>query len=1210
MSELKKTYLLIQSNILKNDIREAIDSFNCNYNRIKDIKEFQNFIVSVISTLAHKLQGEFSATDQNQFATINTNDVIELSDICFGQLIATDIQPWQNSLYVIIRYLLFKNCVSEAVRFCDYLLKSSYPSCDIFKHLVQLFTHDIYKRCPVNDNLKKLNVILMWDTALKLIKCHTGKEIEYILHSLTTLVKNINGTILHEGKSMDLVLLDMTWESVLSTSVFRKKSDEDNMMKLYSMLIESIAAIMQNMMKCKQVQLHYLIKHVGLMIDVCSLNKMEKDSLTFLLQFFKFINNSIKNGLDSSIELRKMVSFIKKHEPNSVLENTLLHIVFKAVVATAIKLKNLWCDHLTTSSQEATLQTLTLLHYLIDFSKYSSLSKTCCKSKNCDLNEDSTTEMSLINIAFIVIRHIIPVNPTYLCSEEIFKWMELFNSVFLHVSKSSCSNKTSFVEFSLTSAYNLCINMISGEFFHTFLDFLDKLYSMFDPNGIDINLVARVAMLLSRYLYADNKVDDAFRCIAYWCGRTKTEIAAQQWVHLKCKEEKNNHVIDQTILKMIKEDSEVKRKWPEYNLSKDDCIEIMWLELKAHNNRNRLKQDTTVVLDLFDSLLSHKLPTELKSRVIIVTAYIILHSDSINGLKKVMTVLEDFTRVLELKTAMNKSKANLMIGNMYYAQFMCSLKNLQNQVCKELDSYTEERQEPGIEQQNSLHYPPMAWIVPLKIQPKLFSCLNQAVENWSKLEIKDINNEYDLQTLYASLREIGYVFKLHCDAKEVEVWKLLYDIASARKCDKYMFIALMELMKICETDVAEASILAKKLPSANNEYKLALATSFLNISEFSEAQKLLASIGNDDLKDNAILMAEYCFLKSRLSFETWKFDQTKALSVFIEAYSIAHNLVKRLDSFYEYLAMHFLLLNICSYLNLIYINTLRPAEARCFLKVQMNIVLKSVLTKRALNVFSMNCWNELVCCNFENFSCQLEHIMTLLDFKEDDADLKMQKLTIHNSPNVLNSPLSDYRCMPNPRPNRMASPSLKKLNNNNFQMSLVEFCNETINRSKPHEPVVMYSVIEACVLKAVYCSKSSQRDMAETYFKLAFKLIDLSSLQFNKNEVYNVLQTRQNIAAKYYYAEHMVLFNNENQSLNYVKKSKKNTVDSWISLYAEELDISLKLENIMGYVETKVIHSPIPVCRSLDFKTPARTRLRVKATPVVRKLRMKELNKD
>ncbi|XP_050527565.1 uncharacterized protein LOC126897756 isoform X2 [Daktulosphaira vitifoliae] len=1205
MGDLKKIYLMIQNNVLENDIREAIITFNHHYERVKDLKGFQNFTISVISTLAHKLQSELVITEKKQLRSVNVNDVIELSDCCFKILIESDIKPWQNSLYVIVRYLLSKNCITEAVYFSNYILKHTLPPCEIIKLLVQLLTHDIYKRCPIDDDLKKLNILLMWETVLNLVKYHTGKEMEYALHSLSSLVKNVNGPVKHEGRTIDLVLLEMTIETVLSSSVFRKTSNHDNMMNLYSLLIESITAVMHNMMKNKQIQVHFLIKHVELMIDVCCLNKTEKESLNFLILLFKLIHSSVKNGLDVNIELRKISTFIQKHNPESISPHSLLYYVFKAAVTTVAKLKNLWYDELMSHSREATSQMFQLIQNLILFSKNNPFCKTCCKSEKCNLNVDVTSLMSLINIVFIIIRHTVPVNPTYLCSEEIEMFMEIFFSLYTSVDKSKCSNKISFKEFSLTSAYNLCINLESGEFFKTFLNFLYKLNFMLDDNDIDAKLVARITVLLSRYLYTDNKFEDALKCTAYSCIRTKSEIAAQQWVHLKCKEEKNGRIVKHTILKMVEKDIEKSIKWPSLKLEKTDDIDIMWLELKAHNNRSRIKQDISTVLELFESLLSHKLSTEFKCRIIIATAYIILHSDNVKGLERVIEVIDDVTHTLEVDSAMNTNNMSLVIGNMYYAQFMCSLKHLQNLVCKELDSYIEERQEPGIEQQSSLYYQPMSWIVPLKIQPKLFNYLNLALKHWSNIKNFVIQDEYDLQTLFISLRETGYIYKLHCDSKEVEVWKLLHNIALMKKCDKYIFIALLEQVKIGLIDIKELEIVANKLPKMNIEYKLTLIISFLNFSNFNEAKILLDSINIDDFNNDIILTAEYYYIKSRYHFESLKFDPSKTLSVFIDAYNISHNLIKRLDSFSDYLVMHFILLNICSYLNLIYVNTFKPVEARCFLKVQMNIVLKSVLTKRALHVFSMNCWNELVSCNFENFNGQLEHLMTLLDFKEDDVDLKMQKLTIHDSPCTISSPLSDYRCVPNPRPNRIASPSLKRLNDSNFQMSLMDFCNDTLESNKSHDPTIAYSVIELCILKAVYCSKTSQKNMAENYFKLIFKLISFFTPKFNKNEVYNILKNRQVVTAKYYFAEHLIRHGNKNQSLNYLQKAKKNYIDPWISLSAGELDISFKMDTILSYCEPKVSHSPSSEMKLLkEFKTPAATKSRIKSTPTVRRLKM------
>lgn len=1213
MGELKQIYLLIQSDIVKDDVKEALDTFNIHYNKIRNIKGFQNFVVSVISTLAQTLQSKLASTDHKTLSDKKTNHVIQFADRCFKVLVFSELQPLQNSIYVIVRYLLLNNHISEAVHFSNYLLENSSPPCDMLKNLVQLFAHYIHKTCPIDDDLKKLNVILMWDAALNLVKRYTGKEIEYVLHSLTTIVKNINGLVLHEGRPMDLVILDMTLESVLSSSVFRKKSDQENMMNLYSMLIENITAVMQNMMRHKKMYVHFLIKHIELMIDVCCLNKIEKEALSFIISLFKLIDNSIKIGLDSSIELRKVITFFQKYEPSTILPNTMLNHVFKAAIITITKLKNVWYEKLIINSFETTSQMFTLLHRLVYLTKHSSISQRCCKSDNCDLNEDSTSEMSLINIVFIMIRHIIIKHDKSLNSEDVLKWMESFTSLFERVNKSNCSNKIPFIEFSLTSAYNLCIQTTSNDFTSLYSDFLENICLILDPQGIDPDLVARVTILLSRYLYNKNKNDEALRCIAYWCVRTRSELAAIQWVYLKCKEERNNRIVNQTIFKMFENNIELKKKWPEYSLKKSDYIEIMWLELKAHNYQHKIKQDTTTVLELFEELLSHELPRELKCRVIITTAYIILHSNNIHGLKTVIDALEDNIRKLELETAMKNKSMPLMLGNLYYANFMCLLKHLQNLVCKELDLYTEERLERGMEQQNTIQYEPMSWIVPLQIKPKLFNCLNLAVKNWSDLINDKIKNEYDVKILFRSLQEIAFIFKLHYDPQEVEVWQLLYKLASNKKCHKHIFIALSELMKIGDKDMLELEDLAKNLPKMAIDYKLALVTSLLNQSKYNDAQILLDNIDNSELNNNVLLMAECSYLKSRLCFESGKFHKNKCLCIFIEAYNFAHGLIKKLDSFYEYLAMHFVILSICSYLNLMYINTFKPVEARCFLKVQMNIVLKSVLTKRALNVFIMNCWNELMCCNFENAKSHLEHVMTLLDFKEDELDLKMKKLTVNHCTNNLLSPSSDYRCMPNSSMNKMASPSLKRLNNISAQLTLTEFCHSIITSNITHDPVIMYSVVETCIIKAVYCSKANQQSIAENYFNLVFKLMELTSPQFNKNEVYNVLTAKQSSLAKYCYAEHMVLFNDVSNSLDYIQKLKESCYDEWLSSNVNELYISLKINNILSLPSSNVIHSPIAESHKHEFKTPAVTKVRVATklrvkprfvTPTVRKLKM------
>lgn len=1213
MGELKQIYLLIQNDIIKDNVKEALDTFNIHYNKIKDIKGFQNFIVSVISTVAQKLQSELNSTNKKTQSEKNTIHIIQFLDCCFQMLVSPDLQLLQNSLYVIVRYLLSNNHVTEAVRFSNLLKDLSSPS-DILKHLVQLFTHAIHRTSPIDDDLKKINVILMWDAALNLVKCHSGKEIEYALCSLTILIKNINGLILHEGRSINLVILDMTLESVLSSSVFRKKSDNENMMNLYSMLIENIAAVMQNMMRHKQMHVHFLIKHIKLMIDVCCLNKTEKEALSFVISLFKFVDNSIRNGLDSNFELRKMITFVQKYEPTTVLPNTMLHHVFKATIIIVSKLKNLWFERLIINSPETIAQMFVLLEHLVHMSKHSKISQICCKSNNCDIIEDSTSEMSLINIVFIMIRHIIGKHDTFLNSEDVSKWMQLFTSLFQRVSKSNCSNKIPFIEFSLTSAYNLCIHTTSGKFTLLCLDFLENISLTLDPSGIDPELVARVTILLSRYLYNESKNDEAFRCIAYWCVYTRSELAAQQWVYFKCKEEKNNRVMNQTILEMYENDKDLKKKWPQYGLKKVDHTEIMWLELKAHNQQHKIKQDTTAVIELFKELIGHKLSRELKCQVIITTAHIILHSNSVNGLKVVIDILEDYIRKLEVETSMENKSMPLLLGNLFYANFMCLLKHLQNLVCKELDSYTDERLERGMEKLNSVQYEPMSWILPLKIKPKLFNCLNLAVNNWSASINDTIKDEYDVKILYRSLQEVAFIFKLHCDSREVEVWQLLYKLASIKNCHKYIFIALSELIKIGKTDIAQFDNVVKHLPTMTVDYKLTLITSLLNQSKFNDAQILLNDINSGELNNNVLLIANYSYLKSRMCFESGNFNHDKCLNVFFDAYNCAHSLIKRIDSFYEYLAMHFVILSICSYFNLICINILKPLEARCFLKVQMNIVLKSVLTKRALHVFLMSCWNELMCCNFESANGQLEHVMTLLNFKEDELDSKMQKLTVRHCSNVLSSPLSDYRCMSNSRINKMASPSLKRLNNNkSTQMSITEFCDDVITNNKVHDSIIIYSVIETCILKAVYCLKADQQKLAEYYFKLVFKLIKSSSPQFNKNEVYNYLACRQRSLAKYYYAEHLIISNNAAKSLDYIKKVKESCNDEWLLLNVNELCISLKFNNIQNYSCANVIHSPVAESSKYQFKTPAATKIPVNTksqviprfvTPAVRKLKM------
>jgi len=1215
MGELKQIYLLIQNDIVKDNVKEALDTFNIHYNNIKDIKGFQNFIVSVISAFAQKLQSKLTSTKEKPLSEKNTNHVIQFLDCCFQMLISHDLQLLQNSLYVIVRYLLMNNHVTEAVRFSNYLLKKLSPPSDILKHLVQLFAHTIHRISPIDDDLKKLNVILMWDAALNLVKSHTGKEIEYALCSLTTLIKNINGLILHEGRSIDLVILDMTLESVLSSSVFRKKSNHENMMNLYSMLIENIAAVMQNMMRRKQMHVHFLIKHIELMIDVCCLNKTEKEALSFVILLFKFIDNSIKNGLDSNFELRKMITFVQKYEPTTLLPNTILHHVFKATITTVSRLKNVWYEGLIINSPETVSQILVLLEHLVYLSKHSKISQICCKSNNCDLIEDSISEMSLINTVFIMMHHIIGKHDNFLNSENVSKWMQFFISLFERVSKSNCLNKISFVEFSLTSVYNLCIHSTSGKFSLLCLEFLESIYLMLDSSGIDQELVARVAILLSRYLYNENKNNEAFRCIAYWCVRTRSELAAQQWVYFKCKEEKNNRVINETILDMFEYDMDLKKKWPQFELKTSDRIEIMWLELRAHNYQHKIKQDTTSVIELFKTLIDHKLSRELKCQVIITTAHIILHSNSINDLKTVIDVLEDYICKLEVEISMNNKSIPLMLGNLYYANFMCLLKHLQNLVCKELDSCIDERLERGMEKQNTMQYEPMSWILPLKIKPKLFNCLNLAVDNWSTSINDTIKDEYDVKILYTSLQEVAFIFKLHCNPKEVEVWQLLYKLASNKKCQKHIFIALSELTKIGKTNIVEElDNVAKHLPKMIIDYKLTLVTSLLNQLKFNDAQILLNNIDSTELKNNVLLMADYYYLKSRLCFESGNFNHDKCLYTFFEAYNCAHSLIKRIDSFYEYLAMHFVILSICSYFNLICINIFKPVEARCFLKIQMNIVLKSVLTKRALNVFIMSCWNELMCCNFENANRQLEHVMTLLNFKEDEWDLKMQKLTICHQSNVLSSPSSDYRCLSNSRINKMASPSLKRLNNNtNTQMSITEFCEDTITNNRAHDPITIHSVIETCMLKAVYCSNANQENLAENYFKLVFKLLKLSSPQFNKNEVYNILTSKQNSLVKYHYAKHLAIFNNLTKSLDYIKKVKKVCHDEWLLLKVNELYFSLNFYSIQNYPSSNVIHSPVAESSKYLFKTPAATKIQVNArsqvmlrsaTPVVRKLKM------
>lgn len=1210
MGELKQIYLLIQSDIAKENMKGALATFTTHYKKIKDIKGFQNFTVSVISTLAQKLQSDLLTDNQSIQSRRNVDYVIKFADHCFEIPVLSDLQHLQNSLYVIIRYLLSYNNVTEAVRFCNYFLKYSSSPCDILKHLVQLFAHYIHNICPIDDDLKKLNVILMWDAALNLVKHYTEKEIEHALYSLTTLVKNMNGKILHEGRHMDLVILDMTLESVLSSIVFRKKSDQDNMMNLYSMLIENIVSVMQNMMRRKQMHVHFLIKHIELMIDVCCLNKTEKEDLSFLISLFKFIDGSIKNGLDSNFELRKMITFVQKYKPSTILPNTMLHHVLKAAIITTTKLKNLWYEELVINSPETASQMFSLMQNLYYLSENGSVNMVCCKSKNCDLNEDSTSEMSLINIVFIMIRRIITTNVTFVNSEDVLKWMKLFTSLFERVSKSKCLNKIPFIEFSLSSAYNLCIHINSDELSILCMDFLENICLMLDPNGVNPDLVARVAILLSRYLYNNNKNDDALNCIAYWCVRTRSDLAAQQWVFLKCKEERNNRLVKQTILKMF--DNKLQNKWPDYSLKKSDYIDVMWLELKAHNYQYKVKQDITTVLELFEDLISSsKVSRDLKCQVIITTAHIMLFSDNINGLKAVIDISEDYIRKLEVETSMEKKSMPLIMGNLYYANFLCSFKYLQNRVSKELDSFTEERLERGTESQNIMQYEPMAWIHPLKIKPKIFNCLNCAVKNWSTLINDIIDDKYYVKILFESLHEAAFIFKLHCDPKEVEVWQLLYKLASNMKSNKYIFIALSELLKIGLADNLEFDNLAKNLPKMAINYKLTLVTICLNQSKYKDAQIFLDNIDKVELNNNSVLMAEYSYLKSRLCFESRKFNNNKCLSVFIEAYNLAHSLIKRLDSFYEYLAMHFVILSICSYLNLIYVNTFKPVEARCFLKVQMKIVLKSVLTKRALNVFIMSSWNELICCNLDTANGQLEHLMILLDFKEDEFDLKMKTLTISHSTNTLSSPLSDYRCIPNSRIRKMASPSLKRFNNQCAQMSITEFCSNAISNNVAFDPITLYSVTEVCILKAIYFSTANQQNLAENYFKIMFKLLELSKPQFNKNEVYNTLTARQNSLAKYHYAKHLVLFNNSSKSLDYINKAKESCNDKWLLLNVNELSLSLKIDEIMNYPGSNISHSPVAES-NVKHQTPA-TRIRVKTnpkaqprfvTPAVRKLRM------
>lgn len=1213
MGDLRQIYRVIQNDVIKDNVKEALDTFYIHYNKIKDIKGFHNFTVSVICILAQKLQSQLTSTNQKTQSENNTNYIIQFAEHCLKLLVLSDLQPLENSLYVFVRYLLLNNHVSKAVHFSNYLLKNSSSTCAILKDLVQLFSHYIHKTCPIDDNLKKLNVILVWDAVLKLVKCYTEKEIEYALCSLKMLVKNINGSILHEGRSMDLVILDMTLESVLSSSVFRKKSDAENITNLYSMLIENIAAVMQNMMQHKQFHVHFLIKHLELMIDICFLNNTEKEALSFFIPLFKFIENSVKYGLNSNVELRKMVDFVQKYESITILPNSILYYVFKSTIVTITKLKNLWFEKLSVYSSNTVSLVFKFLQHLVYLSQYNKINKLCCKNTNCDINEDSISEMNLINIALIMARHIIITNDVFLNTEDLLKWMELFTSLFKRISKSNCSNKIQFFEFALTSIYNLCICQTSDKFTYINLDILENVLLILEPSGIDPDLVARVAVLLTQYLYRINRNDEALSCIAYWFVRTRSEFATKQWVYLKCQEERNSRPVKQTILKMIENNIKLKKKWPECNLNTSDCIEIMWLELKAHNAKNKIKLDITSVLELFAELMGCKLPRKLKCQVIITTAYIILHSNSIDSLKTVTDVLEDYIRKLNVETSLEKNSVPLMLGNLYYAHFICLFKNLQNIVSKELDSYSEEKLERGMEQHNSIQYAPMSWILPLKIKQKLSNCLNSAVENWSASINDTIKDENDIKILYRSLQEVAFIFKLHCDPSEVKVWKLLYQLASIQNCHKHIFIALSELVKIGEADVLELDNVTNYLPKMVIDYKLILATSLLNQSKFNDAKILLENIDDQEINNNLLLIAEYSYLKSRLCFESGKFDDNKCLCIFIEAYNLAHRLIRKLNSFYEYLAMHFVILNICSYLNLIYINTFKPVEARCFLKVQMNIVLKSVLCKRALNVFLMNCWNELMCCNFENANQQFEHVMTLLDFKEDEFDSKMQKLTISHSPNILTSPLLDYRCMPHPRTNRMASPSLKQLNYKSTQMSITEFCNNAIASKQIHDPIIIYSVMDACTFKAVYYSKTNQQNIADNYFMLVFKLMKLYLPQFNKNEVYNILITRLNSLAKYHYTEHLVLFNKLSKSLEYIQKFKDSCHDKSILLSMNELCISLKVNKIMSYPDSNIVYSPVVESHKYEFKTPAAVKIRVSkktkeilpsVTPAVRKLKM------
>ncbi|VVC44655.1 Hypothetical protein CINCED_3A024334 [Cinara cedri] len=1159
MDELTQIYQMIQSNIIKGNIKGAFDTFNIHYNNLKDIKGFQNCIVGVFCTLAQKLQSQLN--NQKTKSENNANFIIQFAEHCLKLMALSELQSFGNSLYVFIRYLLLNNHVSKAVNFSNYLLRKSSPICVILKDLIPLFAHYIHKTCPIDDSLKKLNVILVWDEVLNLVKCFTEKEIEYVLCSLKLIIKNINGSILHEDQSMDLVILDMTLKSVLSSSVFRKKCNIANKTHLYSMLIDSIAAVMQNMMQHKQMHVHFLIQHLELIMDKCVLNNNDKEAFSFFIILFKFIDISVKNDLNLNLELTKMINFVQLYECIPVLPNTILYYVFKTAIDTIIKLKYEWFEKLIIHSSNTVLLLFKLLQCLVSLSKHNRIDKLCCKNSNCDLNEDSISEINLINVAFNITRYIITINDTFLNTDDLLKWMELFISLFDRINKSNCANKILFFEFSLTSIYNLCTCKTSDKLMYINLNFLENVLLILEPNGIDPDCVARVAVILSQYLYKTNQTNEALSCIAYWCVCTRSKLAAKQWVYLKCKEEINLRPIKHTILKMIENNYKSKKQWSEYTLKKSDRIEIMWLELKAHNNQNKIKQDISAVLELFAELIGCKLPRELKCQVIITTSYIILHSNSTDGLKTVTGVLDDYIRKLEVETLLEKKNMALMLGNLYYAHFICLFKHLQNLVCKELDSYSEERLESDLEKYNGIQYEPMSWILPLKIKPKLFNCLNSAVQNWSVSINDSIKDEYNIKILYRSLQEVAFIFKLHCDPKEVDVWKLLYKLASINMCHKHIFIALSELVKIGEADVLELENIINYLPEMAIDYKLMLATSLLNKSKFNDVKILLENIDDREVNKNILLMIEYSYVKSRLCFESGIFDNNICLCTCIEAYNLAQGLIKRLDSFYEYLAIHFVILNICFYLNLICINSFKPIEARCFLKVQMNIVLKFVLSKRALNVFLMNCWNELMCCNFENANQQFEHVMTLLDFKEDD--LKIQKLTINSPPNISDSPLSDYRCITNPRMNRMASPFLKRVNNGNTQITIAEFCNGIITSKQTHDPIIIHSVMDACTFKAVYCSKTNQQNIAENYFKLVFKLMKLSLPQFNKNEVYNILRTRLHSLAKYHYTEHLVLFNNLSESLDYIQKSKKSCHDKSVLLSLSELNISLKVDKII-----------------------------------------------